>query len=493
MSRRISENQGQLSFDMEPLKPVASAASQTLPRTRKAPLKTESQQVLTETSSPKLITVTEITRRIALLLEEGIGEVWIEGEISNYRRQASGHHYFTLKDAGAQIACVLFARSASSLKDITLEDGMAVQIYGEVTVYQPRGQYQIVVRLVQPKGQGMLQAKFEALKQRLTAEGLFDTARKRPLPRFPQRIGIVTSPTGAAIADFLHVLHRRHPGLHVVINPVRVQGRGAAQEIASAITEFSQNNASIGSVDVIVVTRGGGSIEDLWEFNEEVVARAIVASTVPVVSAVGHEIDFTICDFAADLRVPTPSAAAELLAADRVTLLEKVNSLVMRLSRETSNRIELSAGRILRCERSFLFREPERLFAQVRQTLDYLEESLKTHIHRYCERLTSNIATAVAGLRASHPRHRLFQARERQLSLQRQLNDTLTYRQHLVQAQVERLRSSLAALSPKATLVRGFTITRDAKGTVLTSFQQVQQGELIQTEFTDGKINSVVT
>jgi len=312
MPRRNPDEELQLGFDMAPVLPrkkqehrEPAEAIPAAPAPEPAPAAPD---------EPVVLSVGQLTRRITGLLEGGIGSVWVEGEISNLRRQSSGHCYFTLKDEESQLSCVLFARSAAGKTD--LRDGLQVQLHGKISVYKPRGQYQLVVRLVQSKGEGMLQALFVELKRRLAQGGLFDQERKNPLPRFPRRIGVVTSPTGAAIRDFLHVLHRRHAGVRVVIPPVRVQGKGAAAEIAAAVSEFSRGGDAIGPVDVIVVTRGGGSLEDLWEFNEESVARAIAASAIPVVSAVGHEIDFSIADFVADFRAPTPIAAAEILAAD---------------------------------------------------------------------------------------------------------------------------------------------------------------------------------
>src|SRR6266850_2291028 len=268
----------------------------------------------------KVFTVAELTRQIRGTLETKFGAVWVQGEISNYRPQPSGHRYFTLKDQRAAISCVIFRNTLPpSAPPIT--DGAQVQIYGNVTVFEARGQYQLNVQ--------MLQAKFEALKRKLEADGLFDPARKRALPKFPKRIGIVTSPSGAAIRDILNVLSRRAPWLSILISPVRVQGSGAAQEIAVAIRELAKPNENFAPLDLIVVTRGGGSIEDLWEFNEEIVARTIFHSAVPIVSAVGHEIDFTICDFVADLRAPTPSAAAEILAADRTEIVSRLKQNVL--------------------------------------------------------------------------------------------------------------------------------------------------------------------
>src|SRR6266567_2229571 len=271
----------------------------------------------------KVFTVTELTRSIRGTLEAKFDAIWVQGEISNYKQHASGHQYFTLKDQRAQIACVIWRDAMAPLRQ-PLVDGAQVQVYGQVSVFEARGQYQLSVQILQPRGLGLLQAKFEALKRKLEAEGLFASERKRPLPKFPQRIGLVTSPTGAAIRDVLHVVQRRNPALQIVVAPCRVQGEGAGAEIAAGIRLLNEFNrmqsrraeqglltaaAARPYLDLILVTRGGGSLEDLWAFNEEVVARAIFESGLPVVSAVGHEIDFTISDFVADVRAATPSAA----------------------------------------------------------------------------------------------------------------------------------------------------------------------------------------
>src|SRR5215471_18778429 len=285
----------------------------------------------------RVFTVSELTRSIRGTLETKFAAVWVQGEISSYKLHPSGHQYFTLKDQRAQISCVIW-RDTMLPQRQRLVDGGEVQVYGTVTVFEARGQYQLNVQIIQPRGVGLLQAKFEALKRKLEAEGLFAPERKRPLPKFPRRIGIVTSPTSAAIRDMLNVLRRRAPWLQILINPVRVQGTGAAQEIAVAIRELTLPNEAFAPLDLIVVTRGGGSIEDLWEFNEEIVARAIFSSGVPVVSAVGHEIDFTICDFVADLRAPTPSAAAELIVPDINDLQRRLEGCTRALSRQLLNR-----------------------------------------------------------------------------------------------------------------------------------------------------------
>src|SRR5881409_3928351 len=293
----------------------------------------------------KVFTVSELTRSIRGTLETKFRAVWVQGEISNYKLHPSGHQYFTLKDQRAQISCVIWRDTMAPLRK-PLADGAQVQVYGTVTVFEARGQYQLNVQILQPRGVGLLQAKFEALKRKLEAEGLFAPERKRPLPKFLRRIGIVTSPSGAAIRDMLNVLRRRAPWLQILINPVRVQGSGAAQEIAVAIREFASPSEIFAPLDLLVVTRGGGSIEDLWEFNEEIVARAIFHSAVPIVSAVGHEIDFTICDFVADLRAPTPSAAAELIVPDIVDLQRRTERCARTLDRQFLNRVRDAQQRL---------------------------------------------------------------------------------------------------------------------------------------------------
>ncbi len=508
MARRTSKDEGgQLGFDMGMLLPKVSpkkesSLAQPSPKSPELsfsakpslPEKRADEPIAEEVreAASAVLSVGELTHRITDLLEEGIGMVWVEGEISNLRRQASGHCYFTLKDEAAQLSCVLFARTAAGQGKVALRDGLQVQLHGQISVYQLRGQYQLMVRLVQPKGEGVLQARFEELKRRLAAEGLFDQERKRPLPRFPRRIGVVTSPTGAAIRDFLQVLHRRHPGLQVVISPVRVQGKGAAGEIAAAITELSAGSEAIGPVDVIVVTRGGGSLEDLWEFNEEVVARAIVASTLPVVSAVGHEVDFSIADFVSDLRAPTPSAAAELLAADGGEVLERSRSLVARIARETLAFLERYRSQENRLAASALFREPLRRLDEARQTGDTMEEDLTLFLERRIEQITAQMATLSAHLAAAHPGQRLASVQQSLARLTHQLEVTSLHRLERDKGRLSRIEATLSALSPEATLKRGFSITRDAEGRVLTSARQAREGDLLRTQLAEGEIQSEV-
>ncbi|HWP99936.1 MAG TPA: exodeoxyribonuclease VII large subunit, partial [Vicinamibacterales bacterium] len=289
----------------------------------------------------RIYTVAELTREIGELLERRYLDVWVEGEISNCRAWNTGHLYFTLKDETAQIRAVMF-RSAVRYLRFTPEDGLHVVARGRVAVYDPKGEYQLVCEHLEPKGYGARQVAFEQLKRRLQAEGLFDAARKRPLPTLPRRIGIVTSLDGAAIRDMLKVLRRRYPNLHIVIRPTRVQGEGAAAEIARALADMGR----FGGVDVIIVGRGGGSAEDLWAFNEEAVARSIAAAPVPVISAVGHEIDVTIADFVADVRAPTPSAAAEMVVARKDEYCARIDRLAERLRAAARRAVDRRRARV---------------------------------------------------------------------------------------------------------------------------------------------------
>jgi exodeoxyribonuclease VII large subunit len=440
---------------------------------------------------PKIHSVGEITRRIRQLLEGGIGAAWVEGEISNLRVQSSGHRYFTLKDSSSQLPCVLFSRDASALRGVNIADGMQVQVYGELSVYEPRGQYQMIVRTVHARGAGALQARFEALKKKLADEGLFDQDRKRPIPPFPATIGVITSPTGAAIRDFLTILHRRQPAIRIIINPVRVQGTGAAAEIAEAIRLFGRSQElGFPTPDVLVVTRGGGSLEDLWEFNEESVARAIAESRIPVVSAVGHEIDFTIADFAADLRAPTPSGAAEFLAADRKDILAQVNRDAARLNRAILNRFDLLTSQVAALRQSPLFREPQRRIAELRQTMDRMFASLSTAPAIAAERRKASLHALAERLSHLSPRHAIQERKNVTELLGRRASEAVARRIAEEKSRVERLGAVIATLSPTATLQRGFSMTLDAQGNPLKSATEVEPGMRLRTKFHDGEVES---
>src|SRR5438477_797093 len=370
--------------------------------------------------STKVFTVAELTRTIRSLLKARVGNVWVQGEVSNYKKHPSGHQYFTLKDSRAAISCVIFRSAMISLRQ-PLADGAQVQVYGNLTVFEARGQYQLSVEVVQPRGLGLLQAKFEALKRKLEGEGLFDPARKKSLPKFPRRIGIITSPSGAAIRDILNVLSRRAPNVHVLINPVRVQGIGAAAEIAVAIKEFGRPNESWEPIDLIVIARGGGSIEDLWEFNEEIVARAIFHSPIPIVSAVGHEIDFTIADFVADLRAPTPSAAAELIVPDAAELSRKVIDLRNCLQKCLRNFLQQSLTRLRFLSERTIARELMQKMRDAQQQLDLTAETVRRKLKQFVADARAALSTRAQSLKARDPKREVALCRNRAVDLERRI------------------------------------------------------------------------
>ncbi len=448
-------------------------------------------------TQPQVLSVYELTRAVRTLLEEGIGEVWVEGEISNFRRQSSGHQYFTLKDDRSQLPCVWF-RNAAAASGVQLADGMQVQAHGELTVYESRGQYQLVVEIVQGRGVGALQARFEALKRRLHAEGLFDPARKQDLPAFPLTVGIVTSPTGAALQDMLNILRRRAPWMRVLVHPVRVQGQGASLEIASAVAEFnawSQDDSGSSSskkVDLIVVARGGGSIEDLWEFNEEVVARAIAASALPVVSAVGHEIDFTMADFAADLRAPTPSAAAELIAPDTAALRERLDAAAEGFERELCDRIERARERLELFASGTLEKEPRRRLLDARQRLDLAEESLARTAAGGLRVFRARLDEKGCCLRASGLQPLLDLRAQMVAALREKLGVLLCCEKAKVKARLQGAENLLRVLGPQATLERGYSITTDEHGNVIRRVGMTAAGRRIVTKISNGEFFSIV-
>ncbi len=431
--------------------------------------------------------VRELVQHVCEQVEQEHADIWVEGEISNYRPAPSGHLYFTLKDADAQLPVVLFRRQAQLLR-FKPEDGLHVLVRGRVSVYAQRGQLQLVGETIEPVGAGSLQLAFEQLKERLKAEGLFDTARKRPLPTFPRTVGIVTSPTGAVIRDFLNIVGRRHAGLNVIVCPAAVQGEQAPGELESALTGL---NAS-GLVDVIVVARGGGSLEDLSAFNSERVARAIVASTLPVVSAVGHETDFTIADFVADLRAPTPSAAAELITEAQHRVAERVETLANRLERATRFQL-LHARQVLdnvpldRAERRFTA-----ILHRLSQRLDDLGFRAEASMSGLVRARQREVAELAADVLHHEPRQMLARMRERlgvgATRLERSLERTL---QRWV-AQLDALDARLRSLSPLAVLERGYALVLNGDGAVIRSATQVAQGDHVRTRLSDGEFSSTV-
>ncbi len=387
------------------------------------------------------LTVSEVTGRIKRLLEENFAAISIQGEISNFKRHTSGHLYFTLKDEHAQISAVMWRGRAQALH-FSPQDGMHVLVRGSISVYEVRGVYQVDVIYIEPLGEGELQLAFERLKRKLAAEGLFDAAKKKPLPRYPRRIGIITSPTGAALQDMLNIFRRRCPSVELILLPVRVQGAEAAGEIARAIGDMNE----FGGVDLLIVGRGGGSLEDLWAFNEEIVARAIAASKIPIISAVGHEIDFTIADFAADYRAPTPSAAAEIATRTTAEMVEVLRNFCYTLGQSIADSLQSKRERIISFVQSYSFNRPIDLLRQYSQHLDETRRAL--------------------ALSAGHT-----------FALQMERHRSLAKR--------------IASVDPNATLERGYAIIYQNDASVARK-SAVDPAENVSIRFYDGRVSASI-
>lgn len=446
------------------------------------------------TEPKQVLSVTELTRRIKGLLEDKFPSTWVEGEISNFTMASSGHAYFTLKDANAQLSVVMFRNVAAKLT-FKPGDGLQVIAYGEVSVYEKRGQYQLIVTQLLPKGLGALQLAFEELKRRLAAEGLFDPDRKKPIPALPQRIGLVTSPTGAAIRDFLNIIGRRFPNVHIIINPVRVQGAGAADEIAAAIDEFNALHAAGRlTLDVLIVTRGGGSLEDLWAFNEEVVARALARSRIPTISAVGHEIDFTIADFVADLRAPTPSAAAELVVKAKDELAGLLEQYRKRLGKDLRLRVAEIRQRFGELAASYVFRQPAELIRQYQQQVDDLRHRLTQAAMTTIDSEQARLEMVGEKFKLLSPQARVVAGRQRLATGQRQLAGMFAQGWQVKTHRLQTSRAKLELLSPNSTLARGYSITMVADTRqVVRSVTHVTPGSKVSTLVLDGEFESVVS
>ncbi|MDG1357364.1 MAG: exodeoxyribonuclease VII large subunit [Akkermansiaceae bacterium] len=436
------------------------------------------------------LSVTRLVRRMKNLLEIEIGEIWVEGEVSNLRRQASGHCYFSLKDEGAQISCVLFRGSAAKAK-AQPEDGMQVRVKGEVSVYEARGQMQLIVKQVEDAGMGDLQARFEALKAKLNKEGLFDASLKKPLPSFPLAIGLVTSPTGAALQDMLNIMTRRAPWVQPILYPVTVQGKGAERSIAAAIEQFSDpEQYGLPEVDVIITGRGGGSLEDLWNFNEEIVARAIHACPIPVVSAVGHEIDFTISDFAADVRAPTPSAAIELVVPDASELQLQVKSQGDALKRAMQGRLKHDTAILQSARRALMPRDSEQALREPIQTLDRARQELKDASEGALDDILANLKE-LAILHAANDPKKAMERKMEALDHAKILLDRVVKNE--LRQQEERLQnlgSLIRTLGPESTFARGFSITMGEKGNIIRDANDVKKGELLRSRLASGELTS---
>jgi exodeoxyribonuclease VII large subunit len=445
------------------------------------------------TPEEKALSVTQLLRRMKNLLEIQVGEVWVEGEVSNLKKQGSGHWYFSLKDAGAQISCAMFGARKREGSD-ALEDGAKVRVFAEASVYEARGQLQIIVQKAERAGAGDLQAKFEALKRKLAAEGLFDADRKLAIPGFPQKIGIITSASGAALQDILNVLGRRAPWVQPVLFPVRVQGRGAELEIAQAIAKMGDpEKFGYPRCDVLIVGRGGGSIEDLWNFNEEVVARAIAACPIPIISAVGHEIDFTIADFVADLRAPTPSAAAELAVADGAGLLVRVSQTRRRMERLARERLLRARMEVDALKRGVLRQDAERLLREPAMRLDGVRGELTQAAKAALESAALRLSEARSQHRAQHPANVLERRTEHLTELRRRIGRMVVETLERRAQSLARLRGLLRALGPESAFQRGFSITLGSDGKILRSATAVKSGDRLRTKLGDGEIVSDVS
>ena len=437
--------------------------------------------------SRRIWPVRQLVAQVRELVEQEYGDVWVEGEISNFRPAPSGHVYFTLKDADAQLPIVLFRRQAMLLR-FRPEDGLHVLVRGRVSIYEQRGQMQLVAETMEPVGAGSLQLAFEQLKQRLKAEGLFDTARKRPLPAFPRTVGIVTSPTGAVIRDFLNIVARRHSGLNILILPVSVQGDQAPAEIDSAIAHL---NAS-GLVDVIVLARGGGSLEDLAAFNSERVARAIAASRLPVVSAIGHETDFTIADFAADLRAPTPSAAAELITEAQHKIAEHLANQAHRLDRAVRFQILQAQQRLTRLPVSRAEFRVSALLRRASQRLDDLGSRQEAALDRQLRQRQQQVASLNAAVLSHDPRRPLAQARERLLACNTHIDRSLERLLRDFASAHNAFDARLHSLSPLAVLDRGYALVIGPEGSLIRSIAQINPGDRLTARLADGAFTSQV-
>jgi exodeoxyribonuclease VII large subunit len=426
-----------------------------------------------------ILTVTRLTSLLRGVLEENFEQVWVQGELSNLSMPSSGHLYFTLKDAGAQLRCVMFKGSARNLK-FRPGDGLGLIARGRISVYDQRGEYQLICECIEPAGVGALQLAFMQLKERLAREGLFDEGHKRSMPPFPRRVGVVTSATGAAIHDILNVLKRRFASLEVLIYPVRVQGEGSAVEIARAIDDMNR----LDLVDVLIVGRGGGSLEDLWAFNEEVVARAVSRSKLPVISAVGHETDWTICDFAADLRAPTPSAAAEMVIASSVELRGQLDAFSHRLQTVMETRLASLASRIDALRRSL--HDPSTMLGHLAQRVDDLSQRLQLALENSAARSRVQFDSLRAELMHNNPAGTVQHLRQ-------QINLLSVQADHLMLERLDRFKQAfgnntarLEVLSPLRTLSRGYAITVTLGGTVVTAAAQLTEGERVRLSLSRG-------
>lgn len=437
-----------------------------------------------EDAQQNIYTVSELTQKIKENLETNFFMVRVEGEISNLKIPFSGHSYFSLKDEGSQLKAVMFKSKNRYLK-FELADGQLVVASGSISVYEPRGEYQVIVEYIEPKGVGALQLAFEQLKQKLMEEGLFDPKYKKSIPLLPQRIGIITSSTGAAIRDILKVINRRFANVNIIINPVRVQGDGAANEIAQAIEEMNE----LSEIDVIIVGRGGGSIEDLWAFNEEIVARSIFASNIPVISAVGHEIDYTISDFVADLRAPTPSAAAELVVQNKEELLNRLNSMKSRLYNTFKNKLDSHRTYFNMLSQKRVLLDPKRRIYDWQQKVDDFGGRLATSFSFQLRHSIERLRSIHRNLLYHHPAAKIANYQQVIQELKKKIIMGERHYLEIKHKELENVLGKLDTLSPLSILKRGYSICRKLpRLEVIKKAKEVKVEDRINVKVSEGEI-----
>ncbi|MGR4049606.1 exodeoxyribonuclease VII large subunit [Kosakonia cowanii] len=437
--------------------------------------------------TPSIYTVSRLNQTVRSLLERELGQVWISGEISNFTQPASGHWYFTLKDDTAQVRCAMF-RNSNRRVTFRPQHGQQVLVRANITMYEPRGEYQIIVESMQPAGEGLLQQKYEQLKAKLAAEGLFDQQFKNPLPSPAHCVGVITSKTGAALHDILHVLKRRDPSLPVVIYPTAVQGEDAPAQIVRAIALANSRN----ECDVLIVGRGGGSLEDLWSFNDERVARAIFASRIPVVSAVGHETDVTIADFVADLRAPTPSAAAEVVSRNQLELLRQVQAMQQRLEMGMDYYLAGRNRRFAQLHHRLQQQHPQLRLARQQTVLDRLQQRMHHALDTQLKRANTRQQRVLQRLNHHNPQPRIHRAQTRVQQLEYRLSQSIRDRLGSTRERFGTALTHLEAVSPLATLARGYSVTTATDGKVLKQTKQVKAGDTLTTRLNDGWVESEV-
>ncbi len=438
--------------------------------------------------SPSIYTVSRLNQSVRLLLERELGQVWISGEISNFTQPASGHWYFTLKDDTAQVRCAMF-RNSNRRVTFRPQHGQQVLVRANITLYEPRGEYQIIVESMQPAGEGLLQQKYEQLKTRLAAEGLFDQQFKQPLPSHAHCVGVITSKTGAALHDILHVLKRRDPSLPVVIYPTAVQGEDAPGQIVRAIELANVRQ----ECDVLIVGRGGGSLEDLWSFNDERVARAIFASCIPVVSAVGHETDITIADFVADLRAPTPSAAAEIVSRNQLELLRQVQAMQQRLEMSMDYYLAGRNRRFALLNHRLQQQHPQLRLARQQTVLERLQQRMQNALDAQLKQASVRQQRVIQRLNQQNPQPRIHRAQSRVQQLEYRLSQNIRDRLSVTRERFGVAITHLEAVSPLATLARGYSVTTSPAGGVLKKTGQVKVGDKLTTRLNDGWVESEVS